>query len=39
VFFLCREPNKKLLAKPSLPRVFYLALGTEQDSRRRLKFR
>jgi hypothetical protein len=29
VFSLCREPNKKLSAKP-LPRVFYLALGTEK---------
>jgi hypothetical protein len=38
-FFLCRELNKKLSAKPSLPRVFYLALGTEPDSRQRLKFR
>jgi hypothetical protein len=34
VFFLCR-----LSAKPSLPRVFHLALGTESDSRQRLKFR
>jgi hypothetical protein len=25
-----REPNKKLSAKKSLPRVFYLALGTEK---------
>jgi hypothetical protein len=27
---LCRERNKKLSAKNSLPRVFYLALGTEK---------
>jgi hypothetical protein len=27
---LCREPNKKLSAKKALPRVFYLALGTEE---------
>jgi hypothetical protein len=27
---MCREPNKKLSAKKALPRVFYLALGTEK---------
>jgi hypothetical protein len=27
---LCREPNKKLSAKKALPRVFYLAIGTEK---------
>jgi hypothetical protein len=36
--FLCRELNRKLSAKPSLPRVYYLALGTEPGSRQRLKF-
>jgi hypothetical protein len=39
VVFLCRELNKKLSAKPSLPRVFYLALGKESDSRQRPKCR
>jgi hypothetical protein len=27
---MCREPNKKFSAKMALPRVFYLALGTEK---------
>jgi hypothetical protein len=38
-FFLCREFFISLSVKPSLPRVFYLALGTETKSGQSLGFR
>jgi hypothetical protein len=38
-FFLCREFFISLSVKPSLPRVFYLALGTETKAGQSLGFR